>query len=88
MNVKKFAMLVTLIGMSVFFLAACGSKTADNKEISDGKKVDFKKDAGDQKTKTVDGKEVTEYTMPDGNVIQIPADGEELPTDESESTDK
>jgi len=26
--------------------------------------------------------------MPDGNVIQIPADGEELPTDESESTDK
>ena len=71
MNVKKFAMLVTLIGMSVFFLAACGSKNADNKEISDGKKVDFKKD-----------------TMPDGNVIQIPADGEELPTDESESTDK
>ena len=50
MNVKKFAMLVTLIGMSVFFLAACGSKNADNKEISDGKKVDFKKDAVDQKT--------------------------------------
>ena len=88
MNVKKFAMLVTLIGMSVFFLAACGSKSADNKEISDGKKVDCKKDAVDQKTKTVDGKEVTEYTMPDGNVIQIPVDGEELPTDESESTDK
>ncbi|KXT84233.1 hypothetical protein STRDD11_01064 [Streptococcus sp. DD11] len=54
----------------------------------DGKEVDFKKDAVDQKTKTVDGKEVTEYTMPDGNVIQIPADGEEIPEDESGSADK
>ncbi|KXT65584.1 MULTISPECIES: hypothetical protein [Streptococcus] len=85
MNTKKIAMLVALIGMSGFFLAACGSKNADNQEVIDGKQVDFKKDAVDQKTKTVDGKEVTEYTMPDGNVIQIPADGEEMPTDESES---
>ncbi|MBP2620392.1 hypothetical protein ACVRXQ_08820 [Streptococcus panodentis] len=88
MNSKKFAMLVALIGMSGFFLAACGNKNADNKEVMDGKEVDFKKDAVDQKTKTVDGKEVTEYTMPDGNVIQIPADGEEIPEDESGSADK
>ena len=71
MNVKKIAMLVALIGMSGFFLAACGNKEADNSEIKDGKQVDFQKDAVDKKTKTVDGKEVTEYTMPDGNVIQI-----------------
>ena len=59
MNTKKIAMLVALIGMSGFFLAACGSKNADNQEVIDGKQVDFKKDAVDQKTKTVDGKEVT-----------------------------
>ena len=61
MNVKKIAMLVALIGMSGFFLAACGNKEADNSEIKDGKQVDFQKDAVDKKTKTVDGKEVTEY---------------------------
>ena len=72
MNVKKIAMLVALIGMSGFFLAACGNKEADNSEIKDGKQVD--------------GKEVTEYTMPDGNVIQIPADGEEIPEDGSGSS--
>jgi len=86
MNVKKIAMLVALIGMSGFFLAACGNKEADNSEIKDGKQVDFQKDAVDKKTKTVDGKEVTEYTMPDGNVIQIPADGEEIPEDGSGSS--
>ena len=86
MNVKKIAMLVALIGMSGFFLAACGKKEADNSEIKDGKQVDFQKDAVDKKTKTVDGKEVTEYTMPDGNVIQIPADGEEIPEDGSGSS--
>ena len=48
--------------------------------------MDFQKDAVDKKTKTVDGKEVTEYTMPDGNVIQIPADGEEIPEDGSGSS--
>ena len=85
-NVKKIAMLVALIGMSGFFLAACGTKEADNSEIKDGKQVDFQKDAVDKKTKTVDGKEVTEYTMPDGNVIQIPADGEEIPEDGSGSS--
>ena len=63
MNVKKIAMLVALIGMSGFFLAACGNKEADNSEIKDGKQVDFQKDAVDKKTKTVDGKEVTEYTQ-------------------------
>ena len=83
MNVKKIAMLVALIGMSGFFLAACGNKEADNSEIKDGKQVDFQKDAVDKKTKTVDGKEVTEYTMP---VIQIPADGEEIPEDGSGSS--
>ena len=56
MNVKKIAMLVALIGMSGFFLAACGNKEADNSEIKDGKQVDFQKDAVDKKTKTVDGK--------------------------------
>ena len=86
MNVKKIAMLVALIGMSGFFLAACGNKEADNSVIKDGKQVDFQKDAVDKKTKTVDGKEVTEYTMPDGNVIQIPADGEEIPEDGSGSS--
>ena len=86
MNVKKIAMLVALIGMSGFLLAACGNKEADNSEIKYGKQVDFQKDAVDKKTKTVDGKEVTEYTMPDGNVIQIPADGEEIPEDGSGSS--
>ncbi len=33
--------------------------------------MDFRKDAVDKKTKAVDGKEVTEYTMLMGNVIQI-----------------
>ena len=79
-------MLVALIGMSGFFLAACGNKEAATSEIKDGKQVDFQKDAVDKKTKTVDGKEVTEYTMPDGNVIQIPADGEEIPEDGSGSS--
>ncbi len=33
----------------------------------------------------VDGKEVTEYTMPDGNIVQIPVDNEE-DTDTADSS--
>ena len=43
----------------------------------EGKSIDYKKDAVDKKSKVVDGKEVTEYTMPDGNIVQIPVENEE-----------
>lgn len=88
MNLKKIAAIATVLSLSGLVLGACGSKNdAKNKEVLEGKEVDFKKDAVDEKTKTVDGKEVKEYTMPDGNVIQIPTDGEggdDLPTDGGE----
>ena len=51
----------------------------------DGKPIDYKKDAVDKKNKVVDGKEVTEYTMPDGNIVQIPVDNEE-DTDTADSS--
>lgn len=77
MNIKKLATFIAILGLSGAFLAACGAKGDQNTETLEGKEIDYKKDAVDKKNKVVDGKEVTEYTMPDGNVIQIPVDGEE-----------
>ena len=77
MNFKKLATLITVLGLSIIFLAACGNKDKQKTETLDGKPIDYKKDAVDKKNKVVDGKEVTEYTMPDGNIVQIPVENEE-----------
>ncbi len=77
MNFKKIATLIAILGLSGAFLAACGSKNNQKTETLEGKSIDYKKDAVDKKSKVVDGKEVTEYTMPDGNIVQIPVENEE-----------
>lgn len=90
MNLKKIAVLVTILGLSGMVLGACGSKqnSNKNKDVIVGDVNDITKNAVDEKTKVVDGKEVKEYTMSDGNVIQIPTDGEggdDAQTDDSSS---
>ena len=85
MNFKKLATLIAVLGLSILFLAACGNKDKQKTETLDGKSIDYKKDAVDKKNKVVDGKEVTEYTMPDGNIVQIPVDNEE-DTDTADSS--
>ena len=82
MNFKKLATLIAVLGLSIIFLAACGNKDKQKTETLDGKPIDYKKD---KKNKVVDGKEVTEYTMPDGNIVQIPVDNEE-DTDTADSS--
>ena len=59
------------------FAGRSGSKNNKKTETLEGKSIDYKKDAVDKKSKVVDGKEVTEYTMPDGNIVQIPVENEE-----------
>jgi len=83
MKKKIVAGAVTLLSVAV--LAACGNKDKQKTETLDGKPIDYKKDAVDKKNKVVDGKEVTEYTMPDGNIVQIPVDNEE-DTDTADSS--
>ena len=84
MKMKKI--LCSLVaGAAILTLAACGNKDKQKTETLDGKPIDYKKDAVDKKNKVVDGKEVTEYTMPDGNIVQIPVDNEE-DTDTADSS--
>lgn len=88
MKLKKIAVAVAIVSLSGLALGACGAKkTSDNsKDVIEGNAADLSKNAVDEKTKVVDGKEVKEYTMSDGNVIQIPADGQggdDAPTDDS-----
>ena len=89
MNLKKIAILVAVLGLSGLVLGACGSKkSTNNKDVIEGSVSDLTKDAVDVKSKVVDGKEVKEYTMSDGNVIQIPADeegGDDSAKDDSSS---
>ena len=87
MNFKKFATLIAVLGLSLVFLAACGDKDNQKTETLDGKPIDYKKDAVDKKNKVVDGKEVTEYTMPDGNIVQIPVENEEEAETEDSSAE-
>ncbi|MGT2845804.1 hypothetical protein [Streptococcus massiliensis] len=76
MNSKKMTATAALLLAASIFLGACGQKQTDNKS-QNKKQVSLKKDAVDQKTKVVDGKEITEYTMSDGAVVQVPKDVEE-----------
>ncbi|MBP2622507.1 hypothetical protein [Streptococcus oricebi] len=76
MKLKKISILTLALLTSSLVLAACGQKKEADSKAQNEKSVDINKDAIDTKTKTVNGKEVKEYTMPDGNVVQIPADGE------------
>lgn len=88
MNMKKIALLLTVLSLSGLALGACGAKnTSDNsKDVIEGNIDDITKDAVEEKTKVVDGQEVKEYTMADGNVIQIPVDGQDgEATDDSSS---
>lgn len=90
MKLKSIATAIAILSLSGLALGACGTKkTSDNsKDVIEGNVSDLTKNAVDEKTKVVDGKEVKEYTMSDGNVIQIPTDGEagdDTPTDDSKS---
>lgn len=68
-NVKKLSVGLVSLVCGVFLLAACGN----NKGASTGLKEEFtvdKKDAVKSEKKVIDGKEVEEYTLKDGTVIQ------------------
>ncbi|KKC17474.1 ABC transporter [Streptococcus dysgalactiae subsp. equisimilis] len=78
MKLKKVLVLPVLALAATCFLTACGTKKDSKKEeVKEIKMSDIKDDAVSEKTKVVDGEEVTEYTTKDGNVIQIPTGNEE-----------
>ena len=86
MKLKKITFLTVALLTAGLALTACGQKKEADGKSQNEKKVDINKDAIDTKTKTVNGKEVKEYTMPDGNVVQIPADGEVPDSSDSAET--
>ena len=68
-NVKKLSVgLVTLI-CGVFLLVACRNNEGSSTNSKDNVAVDTK-DAVKSEKKVIDGKEVEEYTLKDGTVIQ------------------
>ncbi|MGT2935821.1 ABC transporter [Streptococcus castoreus] len=87
MKFKKLLVISILAVTASGVLTACGSKSNSKKEAT--KEINtsnLEGDAVSKKTKTVDGKEVTEYTMEDGNVVQIPTENKDkLASDDSSS---
>ncbi|MEW4353608.1 hypothetical protein AB1I63_01735 [Streptococcus pneumoniae] len=75
MNIKQSLHVVTISALAVCLLAGCGSKQNSNKKTDlENKELNLKEEAIDKKVKEVDGKEVTEYTLSNGAVVQVDGD--------------
>lgn len=68
-NVKKLSVGLVSLVCGVFLLAACGNNEGSSTNSKDNVAVDTK-DAVKSEKKVIDGKEVEEYTLKDGTVIQ------------------
>lgn len=71
---KQVTITAFSILASALLLVGCGNKQDDVSTLEEKELTNFESDAVDTQVKTVDGQEVTEYTMKDGSVIQIPND--------------
>lgn len=86
MNVKKISIAIVGLMCTTCLLAACGSSSKTSNGAKDNISID-KNDAVKTEKKVVNGKEVEEYTMADGAVIQVENTDEDDSTDSSDSSD-
>ena len=82
MNIKKISISIMGLACAACLLAACGNNSKYSDGVKENVKID-KDDAVKTEKKIVDGKEIEEYPMSDGTVVQV----EEQDDDSSGSSD-